>query len=315
MSKQNENLLLPALEKFLRDIFLLVIPLFILIGFLSSGYYTVQPDEEAVVLRFGKFHQTAGPGLHFKIPFGVDQVKKVKVSKVHTLQFGTAKYEVDEELDKGLTLTGDLNIADVQWIIQYRIKDAVKYLFNVSDITKTLSNVSDTIMSQEIGDRSIDAVINIERQEIEFTVQGKMQEILDSYNMGIQIALVKLQNVTPPRPVAPAFNEVNEANQEKEQMINQALAEYNKTIPRVEGEAQQIISQAEGYAIDKVNRSKGDIAKFKALLTEYQKAKDITKVRIYLETMEKVHQNAEKIIIDEDLRGVLPLLELQSRTK
>lgn len=306
--------------KFLKYIPIIILVLFLLGGLLSS-FYTVQPDEVAVVLRFGKYLGTYEPGLHFKLPFRIDNVYKLQITQIQTDEFGFRSsqarayrtvYAQEEFDDESLMLTGDLNIGDVEWIVQHRIKDPKNYLFKIRDHQRTLRDISESVVQQIVGDRSIDEVLTIGRQEIEFEVTKKIQEVLDGYEMGAEIVLVKLQNVTPPKQVAPSFNEVNEARQEKERMINDALAEYNKTVPKLKGDAQQIISQAEGYAINKTNMARGDVARFCALLKEYLKAPEITKTRLYLEIMGEIYKKSgKKIVVDEEIKSILPILDLE----
>ena len=300
----------------IKIIFLVLIGLW----FVLSSFYTVQPDEIAIVFRFGKDTGLYGPGLHWKVPFGVDKVTKVKLTKIRAEDFGfrtkkagvrtvysRANYDYESYM-----LTGDLNIAEVKWTVQYRVIDPKKYIFNIRNKKKNIRDVSEAITRLVVGNRSIDEVLTIGRSQIEDEVKRKMQEILNRYQMGVEITLVKLQNVAPPRPVAPSFNEVNEARQEKARIINEAIAEYDKTATELAGEARQIISEAKGYSEQKKNTAKGDVAKFKEMLKEYEKAKSITKKRLYLETMNEIYKKSgRKIIIDEDLKSVLPLLDLE----
>jgi len=221
------------------------------------------------------------------------------------------QYLRDTFSDESLMLTGDLNSALVEWIVQYRINDPVKYLFNVRNVRETLRDVSESVMRQVVGDRSVDEVIVLGRQEIEDEAQQLTQSVLDDYDTGLKVVTIKLQDVNPPKPVQPAFNEVNEARQEKERIINQALEAYNKIIPQAEGQAKQAISEAEGYALNRVNRAKGDAEKFLAVWREYSKAKDVTRRRLYLETMLEVLPNIENIyVVDEQQQGLIQLLQL-----
>jgi membrane protease subunit HflK len=208
-------------------------------------------------------------------------------------------------------LTGDLNVVDVNWIVQYKISDPRAYLFNVRNVEETIRDVSEAAMRMVVGDRSVDGVLTIERMEIGDQAALQMQGILDRYQTGIQIITVKLQDVTPPDQVKPAFNAVNEAKQEKEQMINEAMKEYNTIIPKARGDAEKMIKEAEGYAIDRVNRAEGDASRFVNLWSQYTKAQDVTRRRLYMETMSKVLPKVKnKYIIDEDEKGVLRLLPL-----
>ena len=289
---------------------------FVLGLFALTSVYTVDANENAVVLRLGKYHSTTGPGLQFKLPF-IDSVYKVKVDYQYKDEFGfrtlrpgvksafsTRGYE-----EEAWMLTGDLKIADVRWVVQYKIKNARDYLFNVKNIDETIKDVSEAAMRLMIGDRSFIEVIQTERVSIANQAKDYMQLLLDKYNTGVSIQLVQLQGVVPPEPVADSFNEVNRAKQDQETLINEAKQEYNKQIYRIEGEAQKIITEAEGYAIERVNNAKGDVALFESVLTEYLKAPQITKDRLYIETMEHVlSKNHNKIIIDKDIENLVPFL-------
>ncbi len=296
----------------------IIVILLVIIG-LAQTVYSVGPDEVGVVQRFGKYVANTAPGLHMKLPFGIDRVTRVKITAIETEEFGirTLKagvrttYSARSYLQESLMLTGDLNILDVQWIVQYRRADPVKYLFATRDPGKNVRDVSEVVMRRLAGNYSVDEVLKESRDEIGARAQVEMQKILDKYETGIKVITVKLQNVNPPDEVKPAFNEVNEAEQEKERFINQAWEAYNKVVPRARGEAERTIREAEGYALDKVNRAKGDTERFLAVLEEYKKAPDITKKRIYLETMSEVIPTAkQKYIIDSKQSTILPLLNI-----
>ena len=289
-----------------------------------TGFYTVDPEEVGVIQRFGKYVNTTEPGLHFKIPFGVDRLTKVKVKHVFKEEFGfrtlrsgiKTKYSTRSYDNESLMLSGDLNIADVEWIVQYRIKDPYKYLFKIRNVIETIRDLSESVTRQIVGDRSVDEVIVLSRKEIADEVQLLLQEKLDEYGAGIEIYTINLQNVNPPERVKPAFNDVNSAKQEKERIVNDAWQNYNRIIPEAEGKAKRTIEEAEGYAINRVNRANGDASRFIDMYNQYKKAKVITKKRLYLETMQKILPNVEKIyIIDEDQKGVLPLLNLDKGGK
>lgn len=290
--------------------------------FLFSALYTIDADEVGVIQRFGKFVRTAGPGLHLKYPFGIESLKKVKVQQVKKQEFGfrtlqagvRTQYSSRDFQEESLMLTGDLNSALVEWIVQYRIQDPGMYLFNVRNPDETLRDVSESVMREVVGDHSVDEVIVLSRQDIEAEAQVKTQALLDEFETGIDIVTIKLQDVNPPAPVQPAFNEVNEARQERERIINQALEAYNKVIPQAKGQAEQVIRQAEGYASNRVNRAKGDADKFLQVWQEYTKAKDVTRKRLYLETMLEVLPGLENIyVIDEQQKGLIPLLQFPGR--
>jgi len=286
---------------------------------LASALYSVGADEVGVIQRFGKYVRTSAPGLHVRLPFGIESARRVKVKYVFKEEFGfrtvrpgiRTVYSRENLLAESLMLTGDLNCGVVEWIVQYKIKDPTAYLFNVRNAESTIRDVSEAAMRQVVGDRSIDGVLTVGRIEAGHVAQQEMQEILDSYESGIDIVTVKLQDVNPPDEVKPAFNAVNEAKQEREQLINQAMKEYNTAVPRLKGDAEKVIKMAEGYAIDRVNRAEGDADRFLALWRSYRWAKDVTRRRLYLETMAEVLPKIErKYIVDEDETGLLRLLPL-----
>lgn len=313
-------------------VFILIVAF--LFSSLGTLLFTVQTDEVGVIQRFGQYVRTTNPGLHFKLPFGIETVRKVKVTHVFKEEFGfrtlqagvrstflrdgtdtfeQRRYGEEAKLleQESLMLTGDLNVADVEWIVQYRVKDPVLYSFKVRNVRETLRNMSEAIMNLVVGDNSINEVLTIGREKISHLVQMKLQEILEGYQAGILITNVVLQDVTPPDPVRPSFNEVNEAKQEKEKAINQAWEDYNRTIPKARGEADKVNREAEGYALDRVNRARGDAEKFIRIWSAYKEAKEVTRVRLYLEAMQKVWPLAtKKYVIDEDVKGVLPLMDL-----
>ncbi len=293
--------------------------IFIIFIIFMTSFYTVAPDEEGVVLRFGKFVRTAGPGIHFKFPAPIERAVKVKVEHIYKEEFGfrTEKpgirtyYRKGDFSDESMMLSGDLNIADVEWIIQYKIKNSSDWLFNVREQVNTIRDVAESAMRLVVGDRSITEVITIGRVEIANEMQDVMQKLLDRYQSGVSIVTVQLQDVNPPDKVKPSFNEVNQAKQDKEKITNQAWETYNKAIPEMEGKAARMISEAEGYALNRVNRSKGDAERFIALWKEYNQAKDVTRRRLYLEAMADVMPSLNnKFIVDERLKGLLPLLNL-----
>ena len=291
-----------------------------LIVLLKTSFYTIQPDEVGVVQRFGRFTKISKPGLHFKLPFSIERVTPVRTEYVFKEEFGfrTKKpgvrtiYEEKGYEDESLMLTGDLNVLDAEWIVQFKIKDPVKYLFEIRNPRKTLRDISESMMRQVIGDYTFDEVLTTKRVEVNDLVQQKMQEIFDLYQAGIEVVTVKLQDVNPPDPVKPAFNEVNEAKQEREKLINQAWEVYNRKIPEARGEALKIVMEAEAYATEIVNRAEGNAKKFSLLLEAYKKSEEITRRRIYLEAMEEILEKAgKKYIIDSEERGILPLLQLE----
>ncbi|MHC4080929.1 MAG: FtsH protease activity modulator HflK [Planctomycetota bacterium] len=303
-----------------RVIALVVIAVLAVVG-LWGSFYTVRAEEVGVVLRFGKYIKTVEPGLRFKIPFWVDTVDKVPVRRqlkqefgfgtlgaTDQTQFSPGRYEQDQEKSM---VTGDLNAALVEWVIQYRIDEPTEFLFDVRQPSDILRDVSESIMREVVGDRTVDEVITFGRQEIESEALVKLQELTDRYQMGITIDQVQLKNVNPPTAVQGSFNEVNQAQQEREKMINIANGDYNREVPKARGEAQRMIQEAEGYAIQRINEAEGDAARFIAVFEEYLKAPEVTRRRIYLETLHEVMpQLRAKIIVDDEARQVLPLLPL-----
>ena len=295
---------------------------FVLGVVLLSGFYTVDPEEAALVLRFGKFVRTSEPGLHFKLPLGVERVRKVPIQRQLKEEFGfrtvragiQTEYSTKSYAEESSMLTGDLNAALVEWVVQYRIVDPYKFLFEVRSVEDTFRDMSEAVMRRIVGDRTVNEVLTIGRAEVAAQVQVELQELCNQYETGISVDQVVLQDINPPDPVKPSFNAVNEAQQEREKLINQAQSEYNREIPRASGQAEQTIQEAEGYALNRVNRAEGDAAAFNALYGEYRKAPEVTRRRIYLETMAQVlPQVRSKVIVDEDLRGVLPLLNLDGK--
>ena len=290
--------------------------IFILALILISSIYTVQANENAVVSRFGKYAGTKGPGLQFKLPF-IDTVEKVKVDYQYKQEFGfrtlrpgvKTQYATRGYENESWMLTGDLKIAEVKWVVQYKIKDAKDYLFNVKNVENTIFDVSEAAVRLMIGDRSFTEVLQAERESVAIEARKYMQQLLDEYKSGVSIQLVQLQGVVPPEPVADSFNEVNRAKQEQETLINEAKQAYNKTIFLVEGQAEKIITEANGYAIERTNEAKGDVALFESILSEYNKAPQITKDRLYIEMMETVlSNNKNKIIVDKDIENLVPFL-------
>lgn len=291
--------------------------LLILVPFvLFTTYYTVPADAVGVVLRFGAFHSIEEPGLHFKLPLGVDEVQTVPVKRQLKLEFGfgspdaTNPDQVGEDPQRERSMvTGDLSAALVEWIVQYHVDDPRLYLFHVRDPGLTLRDLSEAVMREVVGDRTVDEVITIGRAEIEASAIARLRELTKAYQLGLAIDLLQLKNVNPPREVQASFNEVNKAQQDRENMINVANGEYNKTVPKALGEAEQKISEAEGYKLKRVNEALGDVAAFNAVLAEYVKAPAVTRTRIYLETMKDVlPQLAGTWIVDDRITQLLPML-------
>ena len=288
-----------------------------------TAYYTVPSDSVAVIQRFGKYLKEVPPGLHFKLPLGIDAATIVPVKRQLKQEFGFTTpgardpYQSSAPSDgrrETQMVTGDLNAALVEWVVQYRISDPAKFLFEVREPSETLRYVSESVMREVVGDRTVDEVITIGRQEIETEALVKMQALSTKYAMGISIDQVQLKNINPPGPVQESFNEVNQAQQEKEKLINEARRDYNKVIPLAEGEKDQRIREADGYRLKRINEAEGDVARFSALFAEYNKAPEVTRRRIYIETLQDVMPGIRsKIIVDEQTHGILPLLNLDAQ--
>jgi len=303
---------------------LVVIGVLVLLGIamLLTTFYTVEADEVAVVQRFGKYIRREDPGLRTKLPFGVETVRKVKVQRVFKAEFGfrteepgvRTRFSPRSFAEESLMLTGDLNVAEVAWIVQYRIIDPIKYLFGNRNPALALSDVAQIVMRSVVGDHTVTEVLTERRAEIAHQVQTKMQELFNLYETGLRVETVQMQSVTPPSDeVKRAFNEVNEAQQEQSRKTNEAVQAFNQEVPRERGEADRTLAKAEGYAINRTNTAKGDVARFNSLLTEYRKAPEVTRRRLYLETMREIIPTMKQVYVfdGEQPSSVLPFLDLQ----
>ena len=286
----------------------------------TTTLYQVQPEQVGVVLRFGRFVRITEPGLHAKLPFA-ETVQRVPVQRQLKQEFGfrteeaavRTRYSTENFNDESMMLTGDLNVAIVEWIVQYRVSDPYQFLFKVRAPEDTFRAMNEAIMRQVVGDRTVTEVLTVGRQEIETRVEEELQALAKQYELGLTVEQVVLQDVNPPDPVKPSWDAVNQAQQQRDRLINEARAEYNKVVPRAKGEAEQTILQAQGYALDRVNRSQGDSSRFKAIYESYRRAPEVTRRRMYLETMQRVlPQIGGKIYVDKDVKGILPLLPLQN---
>ena len=285
-----------------------------------TAFFTVGPDEAAVVLRLGRYSHTAGPGFHLCLPFGIDRTKIFATTRVLKEEFGfrTVRADVRTEYsraefdDESWMLTGDLNVADVEWIVQYRIRDPVKLWFHLAEPQQTVRDVSEAVMRQIVGNRTVDAVLTTGRAQIEDDARKSMIKVLKEYDAGIDIVAVQLQNVTPPEPVQPSFNDVNRAEQDREKLENEGLARRNREIPAAHGEAARRIDQAEGYREARVNRARGEASRFTDLLREYRKAPEVTRRRLWLETVSRVLPELDELVVVDAAvaRGTLPVLPL-----
>jgi membrane protease subunit HflK len=297
----------------------LFIVLILIVALIITSVFTVKQNEVGIVQLFGRYVRTVDPGLNFKLPVGIEKVTKVNVREIQTEEFGFSTTEAQlrsrfrpdsENASESLMLTGDLNVAVVPWIVKFRIENPYNYLFKVRDVRRLLRDMSEAAMRLVVGDRSVDEVIN-KRDEIAVEARGLLQAELDQAESGIHIVTIEMKKTSVPPPVQPSWNEVNQAEQEKEQMILQAKEDYNKAIPAARGEAERTIKAAEGYALNRVNRAKGDAARFVDLFNEYTKAKDVTKRRLYLETIKQTFPKlGQKIIVDSDQKNLVPLINL-----
>ncbi len=286
-----------------------------------SSFYTVQPEERAVVKRFGAVIKTSDPGLHFKIPFGVDSVQLVKTERVLKQEFGfrtldterdRTQYASEDHPDESLMLSGDLNIIDVEWVVQYRIAEPMKFLYHQRNPEGTLRDISESVMRRAVGNRLGSDVLTTARVEISNIVRDEIQQAMEKYDNGIHVVTVELQDVVPPAAVQPAFNEVNESRQERERMINEATKQANQQIPRAKGEANRLITEAEGYATERVNQAHGETVRFSSILAEYRAAPEVTRTRMYLETLNEVLPKVGAVyVVQNGSTGPIPLLNLR----
>lgn len=308
----------PQLKSFSSNIQYIILGVLVLVVAFSS-FFTVNPEEVGIVTRFGEYTRTAYPGLNFKTPF-IESVRYVPVERQLKHEFGyrttdpdvRSSYQKAGYTDESLMLTGDLNLADVEWVVQYRVQDPYNFLFKIRNPEQTLRDISESAMRQIVGDRTVNEVLTVGRAEVATKAQELIQQICDEYEAGIRIEQIVLQDINPPDPVKPSFNAVNEAQQRKETLINQAKSEFNKVIPRAKGQAQETIQKAEGYAVNRINRAQGEANRFSQLYQEYRKAPEVTKRRLYLETLEEIIPKlGKKIVTDQNGNSVLPLLQMQ----
>ena len=304
-----------------RSVVVGVIVAILLIWIAFTSFYTVQPEQRGVIKRLGAVVGISDPGLHFKLPLGIDEVQLVATERVLKQEFGfrtegtqasgrTAYQQADFE-DESLMLTGDLNIIEVEWVVQYRINDPIRFLYEMREPTRTLRDISESVMRRVVGNRLGSAVLTVGRVEIQTLARDEIQQIMDRYDAGIHIITVELQDVVPPAAVQPAFNEVNEARQERERMINEAQKRVNQEIPRAQGAAIRTIAEAEGYATERVNRALGESARFSAVLAEYRAVPEVTRSRLYLETLNEILPQIGQVLMVQDGQiGPLPLLDV-----
>ncbi|PLX81502.1 MAG: FtsH protease activity modulator HflK [Desulfuromonas sp.] len=304
--------------------FLAVLVLLLVVFGGMNSFYEVDTEETGIVLRFGRFFGFSEPGLHFKIPFGVDRVYLVKTGRVLKEEFGfrtvtpgvRSSYTKRGLEEESLTLTGDLNVSDVEWIVQFQVADPFKFVFNIKDPVETIRDIAEAVVRKVIGNSNVNEVLTTARASLAGSIESDLQSILNDYDIGVRIVTVKFQDVTPPDPVKAAFNEVNEAEQQKESLIFQAREQFNREVPKARGTAKRTLQEAEGYAVERINKARGETNRFLALLTEYRKAPRVTRQRIYLETMEEVLPKMEETyIMDEKSGGLLPILPMRDQLK
>jgi membrane protease subunit HflK len=287
-----------------------------------TSYYQVEPEEVALVTRFGRYVYTAQPGPHFKWPLGIEAAIKVPVQRQLKEEFGfrttragvqTQFTQTEDSTKESSMLTGDLNVANVEWIVQYKIKDPYQFTFRMRDVRGTLRDVGETVMRKVVGDNSVTEVLTVGRERIQLQAKDEMQQMCNHFQMGVEILQLVLQDVNPPEAVRDSFNEVNQAIQERERSINQGWANYNSVIPEAEGKALQTVQAAEGYATERVNNARGEVQRFLAIESEYKKAPAVTRARLYLENVDRVMPRAKhRVIIDDSLKGILPLFGLST---
>ncbi len=313
------------LPKIKGGVIKIIVGAVIVLILLFSSIYQISPEEIGVILRFGRFVRTTDPGLHIKLPLGIESLTKVPVQRQLKMEFGfrtvrpgvRTEYRVTPETVKeAVMLTGDLNVGVVEWIVQYKIKNPYNYLFKIRDATSTFRYMNEAVVRKVVGDNSVDEVITIGRARIALEAKEELQNLCDLYEIGIEVNQLIFQDVNPPDPVKPAFNEVNESLQEKERKINEAWSEYNQLIPKAKGEAEQTIRAAEGYATERVNNAEGDANRFKAVYREYARAPLVTRKRLYLEAINDILPKInKKIIFDEEQKNIVPLLNLGKEIK
>jgi len=316
---------MPKLPKIPWKTVKIVLIIIIAVILLYGSVYQISPDEMGVILRFGKFVRTSDPGLHFKLPLGIEALTKVPVQRQLKMEFGfrtsksgiRSEYIATPESDKeAVMLTGDLNVLNVEWIVQYKIRDPYKYLFKMREADSTFRDMNEAVVRRVIGDNSVDEVLTIGRDRLAHEAKELLQKLCNMYEIGIEVLQLIFQDINPPETVKPSFNDVNESLQEKERKINEAWAEYNNEIPKASGEAEQAIRSAEGYATERVNNAQGDASRFTSVYKEYAKAPVVTRKRLYLEAINEVMQKIrKKFIVDDKQKNVLPLLNLNEEVK
>lgn len=307
-------------QQFLKNTSMIVVALFAL--WMLSGFFTIQPDQEGVVMVFGKYQKIQQPGLGWNWPRPIGQVIKVPVTRVQKIEVGFRTIDIgpparyQRVTGESLMLTGDENIVSLEFIVQFKVKDPLKYLFAVRDPNGTLRDAAESAMREVIGKNDIDLVLTEGKAELQTECQEIIQQYMDEYNSGVQIVTVKLQDVNPPDEVNDAFKDVISAQQDKERMINESQGFRNKVIPEARGEAAEQINRAQAYKEARVTEAEGEAERFLAFLKEYRRGKVVTKSRLYLETMEEILPKMDVTIVDQGLAGgALPHFELKAAVK
>jgi len=294
-----------------------IIAIIVILAWVLSGIYIVAPDEVGVVKRFGEYSRTTMSGPHYHLPYPVESVLKPKVTQIRRFEIGFRTVhpgpppQYRPVADEALMLTGDENIIDLWFIVQYKIGDANKFLFNVADPYNTIRSAAEAAMREVIGNNKIDEALTAGKLQITNEAEQTLQAILDNYNSGFQVVAVQLQAVHPPEQVKDAFKDVVSAREDQNRFINEAEGYANDILPKAKGRAAELVAQAQAYKEEKIKRAEGDASRFESLFMEYEKARDVTRKRLYLETMERVLGKARKFILDGSNKGVLPLLPLQ----
>lgn len=320
MSNSSGNFQPKGVPKISGGLITAIIIIILLIGIGMTSFFVVDQSETGVVLRLGRFNREVSAGLHWKLPLGIDTSMVVPTQVVQKMEFGyrtespglNTRYSAGDFSRESTMLTGDLNIVTVEWEVQYRIADARAWLFNFEEPLTTIQDISQSVMNRLVGDRAIIDVLGIDRVNIETEAQREMNRYFTDLNLGVTVALVQTQNILPPRgAVQTAFEDVNAAIQDMNRSINEGREAINREIPRARGEAEQIVEIARGYAAERVNRARGDVARFSAVLVEFNRNPAVTRARLYYEALEEVFRDSGNIqLIDKELSAALPLLNL-----
>jgi membrane protease subunit HflK len=298
----------------------LILGAVILFQVVYSSFYTIQPGEVGIVLQFGKYNRTTDPGLHFKVPY-IEILDKVDVESVRKEEFGfrTRLPGTQSVLDRrgfdmeSLMLTGDKNVMDVAWIVQYKVNDPVYFLYKVHNVPQAVRDASEMVTRRIVGNMDFDYILS-NREILAGDAKRELQNELDNLEAGVQIVALQMQDITPPDPVKPAFNEVNEADQDMKRLVNEAEETYNRIIPKAKGDAKRIFEEAHGYAVQRVNEAKGETTRFNAIVAEYLVAKDVTRRRMYLEAMQEILPNVDHVyVMNKEQQTLLPFLDLSKK--